>query len=345
MKVFILGAGASKGSQTSGISSDLEAPLSDDLFEPKYRKYADEIGIGFEEIERFRNELKNSKKSLEDWLTTYWKTTEKHTSARTKRANNYSLGKIHFYIWWMLQNISYKTFGPSNKYQQFVNKLRALSDQGEDFAVISFNYDTLLDMAFEDILGFDLSGSIDKYHSVGYIKPHGSVNWFLLTRGGDPQVMPEAITDVYHRYSIAAKTLYNGGNFFLKRSVILPPKHENLRRIEFIYSPNLEHAYGYPLIFLPLTVKKYTIVDGFEEKIKTAVADVISRADELVVIGYQAADSIIKEFLGSVKERTTLTVVGNGHADLVQQRIMKIAPKLLAGNAYNSGFAEYINGM
>ncbi|MCI0330034.1 MAG: hypothetical protein L0196_03650 [candidate division Zixibacteria bacterium] len=142
MKVFILGAGASAASQANmrGFSDGQRAPLVNELFHPRYLSYFDELGFSKGQFEEF-SRAKKPNDSIEQWLTERWLGITKLKTPSRIQAERTEFGKIAFYLWRLLQGVS-NTYNDTNLYRSFLKKLRTID---ENFGIINFNYDTLLD--------------------------------------------------------------------------------------------------------------------------------------------------------------------------------------------------------
>ena len=145
MKVFIFGAGASLGSQFPPIQpgSEQRAPLVNELFNMEYCGYAKPFLTNVELLD-CRDKSREAR-SVENWLTDRW---ERVGQVKLPLAQQYErelFGRLSFYIWNLTRAVSW-TYSEENYYAQLLRKLRIM---GEEFSLISFNYDTLLDQAFD----------------------------------------------------------------------------------------------------------------------------------------------------------------------------------------------------
>ncbi len=339
MKIFIFGAGASKGSQGQVDNPSFVSPLTDELFDDEYRGYATygqyEI-LSKAELSKCAEESKNNG-SVEQWLTQRWNNINNFTQLRTQSAEKIFFGRLTFYIWQLLQAVSTQTYNSSNAYTVLMEKLR-ISDQ--PFGLISFNYDTLLDRAAIEVFGETFT-SIDDYYNFPYIKPHGSVNWILGKRDGDPNTPPEAQLDIGIKIDTAVKHMLTGSALSLNTLRVLGPRQPTLSNLTFMINV-FSNQYFYPLIFMPLSSKLYPFVDGFSETIIQRSKELIKKATEIYLIGYNAKDDIIKDILLEAPAPTPLHIVKNGSAEQTMEEVLHLAPSLLVrGNASNFGFRDF----
>jgi hypothetical protein len=146
------------------------------------------------------------------------------------------------------------TYQDNNLYAVLVRKIY---DLDEPFGLISFNYDTLLDSAIHSNL-IPLN-SMQDYQRVRYVKPHGSVNWFLPARTED---VNEVISGYSTRIIVdnAVHRMFNGSpldgqNVRVRR----PVKHQivsmHTHSTHTSYTEQLDASRVYPLVFMPLTTK------------------------------------------------------------------------------------------
>jgi len=180
VKVFVFGAGASLGSQEHdpNIRGRHRAPLVDELFAPDYQHHATLI-LTDDELAECR-QLSPQARSVEAWLTERWQAIDAIPNPFYADAERGFFGSVTMYAWLMFSEIS-TAHSPSDGYGVL---LRALKAKREEFGLISFNYETLLDKAFQVTFRRPLQ-HLDDYFASNFVKPHGSVNWFLPKRNDD----------------------------------------------------------------------------------------------------------------------------------------------------------------
>jgi len=347
MKVYIFGAGASLGSQEKQEMPDNHAaPLVDQLFDPKYEAYANEVYVSPAKIRAFKDKIGDT--PLEPWLTAEWTRLGEPHGKETLAAGRKDFGDLALYIWRMMSTISRNSYSENNGYYLFLQKIVS-NDHKDENAFVNFNYDTLLDKAMVKILGYDLSGELEKYTNVNYLKPHGSVNWFVDQRSSDDSVAPVDLwggqTDVlFSRIS---------GNMFKaepieKRMKILDPLNNNILDIDHFFSNSFGTGnYGYPLIMLPLSAKMYDLIKGFMERMEAEFDRIFSQATDIYVIGYRANDALFQRMISKASSSPKLHVVGRSTAKQVQDKILEInGAYLTRGEVYDKGFIDFIeNGL
>lgn len=344
MRVFIFGAGASKDSQGSYVYDSVKSPLSNELFDKRYKDYANIVGLSEPVMNRCRNEINNFS-SLEEWVTSEWNKIKQCKEKKTINAQKGFLAQITFYIWLTLIRVSEWTY--NNQYQSretnsYVELMQKLRETDQPFGLINFNYDLLLDFAFKDVCRITLN-SIDNYLMNDYIKPHGSVNWLLDRRGTDPliNINQENNMDTKMRLATAVSSMYREESIPITGVLIKEPDHRDLYVIDDLLK-SFNRQYFYPLIFLPLTTKVYSIVAGFEEKIISKGKELLSRADEIYLIGYKANDEIIKDMCKTIQKNTKLHVIGLNSAHDVMEKVLTYSKNLIKGNMYTQGFHRFV---
>ena len=319
MKIFVFGAGASQGSQEgSSVPDDKKAPLVDELFSPQYRTST--VFLSDEEFAECRQGTLDCG-SVEQWLSERWERVESLKEEWNKFAERALFGKLTLHLWLLLQGIS-DTYTDANGYSVFLKRLRS---RDEPFAFISFNYDTLLDQAVQSRFGITLL-ALDDYLSFGLIKPHGSVNWILPQRPTDPKIKVGAHEDV--RLHVATERLFNGPPISLQDLAVYPPRPSSSSQPFLVLFSTPGAQYSYPLLFMPLTTKLYPIVSDFYERVIVKGKELLSQATQIYLIGYRAADGIVKEMFQEVGPGTAIHIVGHGSAGEVMTSVLSWATPL-----------------
>ncbi len=341
MKVYIFGAGASQASQdrtTFEYSHPQKSPLTNELFNPQYKEYI-EHGISLDQ-EECLNEVLHAG-SVENWLTGRWSQIDAYPLEEIRHAERTWFGNLTFYMWNMLNNVS-STYPQAPVYSELLLKLKQAQ---KPFSLISFNYDTLLDRAYQDIFGSTLSRK-EKYLDAKFYKPHGSVNWFLKQRPTDiPFGQDRHFDDLSSRMRESAENLYNGASMKMAELEIHDPKSIILKDIESIFSFYRNQGYVYPLMFMPLTQKNYAFVEEFESIMISSAKAQLEKATDIYLIGYSAGDELIHLLLKSVKPHTKLHVVGRSQksVDDIKLKTIEKNPNLIDGQKnYTSGFPAFV---
>lgn len=343
MKVFVFGAGASKGAQSITLDKQYQAPLANELFAPQYQDYAVQTLLTPDVMEQYRLESDNVG-SVEKWLTQKWDKINSYQSSSKIRRERSSFGHITFYVWRLLQQIS--SVRQANSYEVFISKLTN-SDRDEDFGLVSFNYDTMLDQAVINYCKTPLI-NLDSYKKVNYIKPHGSINWFIKPRNIDPPVPRERNFDLATRINLAAEHMFNGPPLSLNNMEILSPTNPDLmnqKHLDQLFMM-FDNKYFYPLVLVPLLSKLYSHIEDLNELIMSEGKRLMSKASEIYFIGYQGADDIIFEMLQEAKWNTPLHVIGRNaeSVDLIMNNVINhqsVKGLLKEGKKFSNGFDSF----
>lgn len=332
MKIFVFGAGASKASQPEDTNPNQRSPLVDELFAGEYEEYARGVMVG-NELAVCRGEAEKNG-SVEAWLTARWEAAAQK-SDQTKMAELSFFGRVGVYVRGVLQAVS-NSHRSDSGYAQLLGKLR---DRNEPFGLLSFNYDTLLDRAVQDVFGKPL-GSIDDYLSFPLLKLHGSVNWLLWPQEERP-FGAEAQFDAAARTRRVAYGLFNSKGLSMNGLRVVDPRHPDLDSLERLYR-SFKEQYCYPLIFLPLTVKAYDRVAGFEENLVRRAGDLMGAASDIYLVGYRAADELIHTVLGfSPKSRLHVVDRADPQAREIQKAVLARQPQL-TGGTLTPGFVKFV---
>ena len=336
MKVFIFGAGASKGSQDFKTPA-LTAPLIDELFSKNYEQFAREVGFSKSDLD-FCREKVTEIQSLEKWLSSRWTDLNNGGEAKKFFAERAFFGRLTFYIWKVLLAVS-EQYNEYGAYRKLLNKLKSDS---EEFGLINFNYDLLLDYAAKDVYGITLT-SLENYLDFDYIKPHGSVNWFLDRRKSDPELGPETNMDTRVRFDQASRMMFGDENLSFTGTTIIDPNHRDLYNVDSIIH-RFRGQYFYPLVLLPLAVKSYDYIEGFSNAVIDKGKDLLSKADEIFLIGYRAQDEVIGTLLENVRTNTSLVVISPNNPEEISKRVLSLKSNLNSKGTIKSGFMEFVDG-
>jgi len=211
MLMVIFGAGASYDSISAGPPLPTESPheyrmpLARELFDN--RQHFNNAAMSFKRCQEILPTLRQAARennSIEERLQRYL------AEADIKLDRRQQLAAVRYYIQAVIfqcqeawKNIAY---GQTN-YKSLLDSIRQYKRDGEKVAIVTFNYDNLIEYALQDFTGrpFD---SLSSYISDGefqLFKLHGSVNWArrvatappqlrdILTKGTGPAIAAEEI--------------------------------------------------------------------------------------------------------------------------------------------------------
>jgi len=329
MKVFIFGAGASKGIGTIS-GTKLTFPITSELFDDTYMEFLsnrashNDARFDFSQLVR----KISVEGDLESYLTKKWENANKKKHKLYQKKEIKWFGGIGLYIWDLFKVLSLR----SSDYNPYKNLLEKLEAREENFGLISFNYDTVLDRAYATLIHEEFN-HLEIYLSNNFIKPHGSVNWFLRKREADRPVENRSSGDLNSRVNHIISQMYDGRSFQSGSIEILSPTHSDFK-LDFwpLISSRFDNQYFFPLIFLPLTTKlNYLVPEMYKRMVEDAQA-MLSQAKEIYFIGYRARDEIIKVMCSRVGPKAKIFVISNNDpgsiAKRLEKEVLKAKPKI-----------------
>lgn len=198
------------------------------------------------------------------------------------------------------------------------------SRKSERVAVVTFNYDTLLERAARDALGYELS-SIEAYVASDdwkFFKVHGSVNW---GRGavsswdgvGDPRdFMIEHIDDVLI-----------SGRFFIRQRNSAPVANERLL---------------FPAISVPVTSKTESSFECPADHLR-ALEELLPHVTKVLIVGWRGMEEHFLELVRRAKSQIhSVFVVSGSEAEArdVAQRFPR--PTIAGFGSDGVGFSSFL---
>jgi hypothetical protein len=172
--MFILGAGASFDCISSTSTSLQRVPLSNNIFTSDPFKL---ISEHYPAVHQKYSQLSLTE-NLEKYFTQRWK----RLGVITRRDELAELMNIQFYLHHLFLAYSNSYYGNSAcNYRALIEKIHDhCTDTGEKLAIVSYNYDCIVDQAIESRYG--AINSIEEYLAneskpISLLKPHGSCDW------------------------------------------------------------------------------------------------------------------------------------------------------------------------
>lgn len=337
MKVFVFGAGATAGADMNDPSS-FRAPLTNQLFDDEWAQHHAGT-FSPHDLRQCREGAKAQ--GVESWLTSKWNAISGLATPPARAAEYGFFAATMFYLRNVLQRVSEADLGVS----AYEYLLRFLTARDVDFVLVSFNYDTLLDRAVQAVMHASLL-DFAAYSRNRLLKPHGSVNWFVRRRHGDPQLSVEQTRDVSVRIRAATAGLFAGPPLELEQAFVMEPAHNDLRNLDHVFGA-VDYDYLYPLLFMPLTAKAYDWVRQFETSMKKEATGWFSHADDIYLIGYRGADALIDDFIDCTDKAATLHVVSGRAEDAqeVMDRLCARHRRLKSGMLRGDGFRGFVRAL
>jgi len=346
MKVFILGAGASFGSQDVTNISAYTTPLTEDFLDERYLEWAKKVGLSDIDFQNLRKEYlkyvksSDSERTFEDWLTEKWMEISSFSSSSRQDSSRKLFGKLTNYIWYLLKEVS-STYSDYNHYRTFISNL---DKQDEPYGLISFNYDTLVERALQSIYSRRFNSPKDYFlNSIPLIKPHGSVNWFLPRREKDPSAKgSEYGFNIETRLRLSSEMIYGYPPILFDEVKMIDPSVNNAYNPGEISQGWFNSEHFYPLILIPLKKKLDLHVEGFNKKMVDLGKNLLQKADKVYLVGYRAQDEYIYEIFNSVQPGTKLKIVGKSNANEILTDVTSKIKTFVKEEPFSRGFAEFV---
>lgn len=343
MRLFVFGAGASYGAGSRISTESAERPpLTASLFADQYKGSAKAVGLPIGRIDDYVNEIAKHP-TLEDWLTSKWLAIERVRTETVRDKELFEFGRLTFYIWHVLQYVS-KSSSSQDLYRRLVEYIARLD---EDVGFVSFNYDTLLDQAIQEVYGARLD-QITEYQRKKFSKPHGSVNWWMRMRPTDQPLKNHITTVPRQLIHVASGLMFKEPLHRAKDIIFFDPSSPALNDVSFVGNLELSRdsrpGFGYPLLFLPLRVKQYRHVEAFEETMLNDAKVLFRSASEIYMIGYRAEDDIAKELFTAMRGRPKLNVVGTATAGTIATKIFNMG-NFEMGTVRQGGIEEFVKNI
>ena len=124
---------------------------------------------------------------------------------------------------------------------------------------------------------------------------------------------------------------------------ILDPKHSALSDLPHVMEYFTNAGYFYPLLFMPLTGKDYSVVSDFKDVMVAKAQEMMSTASEVYLIGYRANDDLIHDLLDKAPNKAKLHVVGLSSADEISGRVLGRHKQLEKGIIKSKGFSNFVS--
>lgn len=332
-RMFVFGAGASAfcafGSGLERLrNSNFCPPLGTDLFNEAYSSTLNKYkGVRYN-LPMFESRGRNIETCLEeDW-------------GRILKSRNTLLTASHLNIQFCLREL-FKSISVDVKenhsryslYNLFVRELQAHLAQNskEQVAVVSFNYDTILDEIIEEAFGLNFENLKDytnnEENDVVLFKPHGSCNWgWKFSPDILEAINPEEIPDyLYTQRTTPAELYYKflGGQEMINTN---SPGYEMNRETQLMrYTPNknrIQVAGNNEMVF-PALLLPYRDKDEFVMRYQqqSLLESWIDNIEEMTVIGWKGNEHLFNSILNKKSRPLKRLVIVNPDADAVKQNL------------------------
>lgn len=202
--------------------------------------------------------------------------------------------------------------------------------RGERVAYVTFNYDTMLDIALETVLGraFREDEDLTSGNTV-LLRPHGSIRWWHeYDPGPDVEYEERGLGEPSYARKLSLQAA---------ASLVLAP--ERWRRS---FAPRQLNLPRFPALAVPMTDKlAFECPDRQIEALKRSVRSV----DRLLLVGWRGQETHFRERLAGLKLRALEVVTQHpGTAEALAESLMEDGTISSVGqvHSHSGGFTAYV---
>lgn len=331
MLLIIFGAGASYDNNIEVMTGDEypRLPLTNNLINPNLpsAQVASDTWQGAVPLLNRLNKLYNAKKdsfNLEELLYLEFE--------RNKEAVKNQLLSFKFYIYEIIKNceiqVRNRNQGNTN-YTQLLSALESMDiDQKIGIALVTFNYDTLIEKACSQIYpDWDFNNFEDYIlgnPKVRLYKPHGSLNW---RQNYETLYQPGKNNKI--------KVLANPNKYGLKATTqqVVPYN----QGFSVLADPN---SVDDPMLALPYRVKTTLI---FMDNHKQTLFRDIKEVTHILTIGWRGTEEHFQdEVMSLITKPVKVLNVNTGSRDIEDNLRKILKDKIIAMQTFPSGFSKFI---
>lgn len=312
MLMIILGAGASYDSYSSNKPPKplqrkpkvlSRPPLADELFEdrPQFNELLKKFSPCQEILPQLRAQSK--KKSLEGYLERL------REEAKTYLRASQQLMAVKYYIQGAVEHCesSWRSVhqGATN-HRALLNRVeRWRTRHNESVAIVTFNYDTLMEEALGRRLKYTFQHLNDYIRRPDYklFKLHGSVDWGHRTHCAlqeheysSPLIIQQHIIDKVN----------SSGTHIYSDQYEIKSAESALKKQGFVLSPAIA-----------IPVKNKDFFECPKDHVELLKAE-IPKANKIIAIGWRAQEQHFTEYLKALSDKPRVLVVGGNQADVTQ---------------------------
>jgi hypothetical protein len=339
MKLVIFGAGASYDClhqlNNPAYDNSYRPPLNTELF--GQRKSIIEILKIYPGAESFRSEIFLAK-DIEEFFQEKWEFIENNRSLELMA----KIVNTQYYLQHLFHVVS-KNFceeGLSN-YEAIVNKAYEYSiESKEEVCFISFNYDILLEKAFEKLYHTRFN-NIESYikYPLKLIKPHGSCNWYSKFK--QPIQTNASRTDIAnHLYQSKLSLLDIQKNLEKEYTILEDPGFRTQSGGVYGF---VEH---FPRILIPLKSKDEFILP---KNHLDCLTHHLNKVTEILIVGWKGSEehfkNLLKRTIGDRKIEITLVTCED---ETPKENLTPILPKaefFMFKNKNEGSFSSYVRSI
>lgn len=348
-KLIIFGAGASYDLG----KPESVAPLTDDIFGNEHALRC------YQGAEKLRPELLTARRmgtSLEEFFDEKWEEIRR-TGDRDLLA---CLINFQYFLQFQFRQISFDHANDTaNNYHVILRLLKQLFEQnrGENFAIVTFNYDTLLENAIEHIFNWRYKSDFDyifngppesgQLKPVLLFKPHGSWNWIHELPDSLAPKEEYRIHEMHHRPEAYYKHKVDYAQLklaiddrLLNTDLILDEipsvALDRFKVVDYDYKFLQDY---YPNLLIPYRKKDEFLMPNYHE---SAMFTKLKDIDEILVVGWKGTEDKFNSTLARIVDNKKV------HVSYVSRSSKTVETELRKHNLNASyqhipgGFSQYI---
>ena len=325
--LFVFGAGASAYCSIKENSENKSLfPLGNELFS---KSYSSGSVVFYKGLQNFVPLYEARNVGIETFFEDCFTKIQNHCDVLTLR----SLINVQFYIQDVIKertSLVKNNISRYNAYSVFATYLRYYLQENKDnsVALVSFNYDTLLDESLE--CEFDCRfEKMDDYcnSETGFklFKPHGSINWGWNLKRNVPNVASQKdffeylydnkidLATLYYKYLSDEKYVLKEKNYGVEHRVGGKGKF-SLNKDTIAIMKNGDDFF-YPALLLPYRDKDEFVMPFFHQlAMETAVGSI----EEIYLIGWKGSEELFLRNLKKCKKLKKLVIVNPDVASVLK---------------------------
>jgi len=311
-RMFVFGAGASSyclfgNEKDKQYTSMMRPPLGCDIFDGKFESIIEK----YEGAKLFAPVFESNDRDVERCLEEEWvKLRDSYNPVISKRHINLQFYMRELFHW--ISSSVVRDHYRNNLYSLFANKLQKhVVDKNERIALVSFNYDTILDQFIEKVFDTPFKQMADyiDYNNrhILLFKPHGSCNWGwpIKQRGAlnsENRILHEALYeqstelwDLYYKIigqfnEMVHKNAWDMESTLHKNS--LGRYTINKNKIEVVATPiNGTH---FPALLMPYRDKDEFVMSYYHQNVMRWF---LGEMEELYLIGWKGNEDVFNRLL------------------------------------------------
>ncbi len=338
-KLIILGAGASFdfSYDPAIVNSPNRPPLANNLFSDNHLRILNKYPGAF----HLSTEILLSN-DIEHYFQSQWNKIENTTNTILFE----NLVNTQFYLHELFEHISNSNFNNRrNNYSFLAKQAHEYSlSTGEHIAIVSFNYDTLIEEALVNQARYhfnSLNDYIDYENKhILLFKPHGSWNWVKRFKSD--------ITNPHTRNRILgvsdfAKEIYQKRMYHHQLTELLEDNISIYNKPNNVLPGQIYKEFSHlPQLLIPYKEKdEYIMPEGHENYMNYFLRDI----EDILIVGWKGAEIKFQELLKNKlnNKKISVNIVNNDSGDSIVDLFKTISPSTTYYN--HKTFSDYIKNL